>query len=163
MKNIECSNSDEQDFSVSDNINCNVCSSTFQEVNQLNEHMVGHKRKRNTRTFSYDLNEKKAKVKLLKGAKREKHLDVEVKSTCVNMRFSDGAYHEVVLPFLREWHGQVDKPFKMMGADINIAESDAGVDKSEKHMDTKLVVFVNDERIVLHAYNGTQNLMVQFC
>ena len=58
-------------------------------------------------------------------------------------------------------HGQVDKPFKMMGADINIVESDAGVDKSNKHMDTKLVVFVNDERIVLHAYNGTQNLMVQ--
>ena len=161
MKNIECSSSDQQDFSVSDNINCNMCSSTFQEVNQLNEHMVEHKRKRNTRTFSYDLNEKKARVKLLKGAKRAKNLDVEVKSTCVNMRFSDGAYHEVVLPFLREWHGLVDKPFKMMGADINIAESDAGVDKSEKHMDTKLVVFVNDERIVLHAYNGTQNLMVQ--
>ena len=45
-----------------------MCSSMFQEVNQLNEHMVEHKRKRNTRTFSYDLNEKKARVKA--GAKR---------------------------------------------------------------------------------------------
>ena len=88
VKNIECSSSDQQDFSVSDSINCNMCSSTFQEVNQLNEHMVEHKRKRNTRTFSYDLNEKKARVKLLKGAKRAKNLDVEIKSTCVNMRFS---------------------------------------------------------------------------
>ena len=161
MKNIECSSSNQKDFSVSENINCNVCSRTFEEENELKDHMIEHKGKRRTRAFSYDLNEKKAKMKLLKGAKRVKHLDVELKSTCVNMRFSDGAYHEVVLPFLRDWHQQVDKPFKMMGIDVKVVESDAGVDNSEKHMDTKLVVFVNEERIVLHAYNGTQNLMVQ--
>ena len=28
-------------------------------------------------------------------------------------------------------------------------------------MDTKLVIFVNNDRLVLHAYNATQNLMIQ--
>ena len=164
MMKIECSTSNQEEFSVSEIRNCAVCDATFEEESLLTEHMMNHKqmkRKTRTRAFNYELNEKKAKMKLLKGAKREKHLDVEIKSTCVNMRFSDGSYHEVVLPFLREWHKQVDKPFKMMDFDIKIVESDAGVDNSEKHMDTKIVVFVNDDRIVLHAYNGTQNLMVQ--
>jgi hypothetical protein len=49
----------------------------------------------------------------------------------------------------------------MMDFDIKIVESDVGVDNLDKHMDTKIVVFVNDERIVLHAYNSTQNLMVK--
>ena len=51
---------------------------------------------------------------------------------------TDGAYFEVVLPLLKQWH-----------------------DVTEKHMDTKLVVFAGNDRLVLHAYNGTQNLMVQ--
>ena len=162
MMKIECTTSNQGEFSVSDNRNCTVCHATFEEEGQVEEHMMKNKRmKRKTRAFSYELNEKRAKNKLLKGAKREKHLDVETKSTCVNMRFSDGSYHEVVLPFLREWHKQVEKPFRMMDFDIKIVESDAGVDNLDKHMDTKIVVFVNDERIVLHAYNGTQNLMVQ--
>ena len=59
---------------------------------------------RKNRNFDYDLNEKKAKAKLLKGARRAKHLNIEIKSGCVNMRFSDGAYFEVVLPLLRNWH-----------------------------------------------------------
>ena len=44
---------------------------------------------------------------------------------------------------------------------IDILEVDAGIDNSDKHMDTKLIITVNKDRIVLHAYNGTQNLMVQ--
>ena len=119
MMKIECSTSNQEEFAVSENSNCTVCHATFEEVSQLKEHMMKHKQmKRKTRAFNYELNEKKAKMKLLKGAKREKHLDVEIKSTCVNVRFSDGSYHEVLLPFLREWHKQVDKPFRMMDLDI---------------------------------------------
>ena len=45
--------------------------------------------------------------------------------------------------------------------DVKIIEVDVGIENSDKHIDTKLVVMVNDDRLVLHAYNGTQNLMVQ--
>ena len=102
------------------------------------------------------MNEKRAKTKLLK-----EHLDVDVKSGCVNMRFSDGSYFEVVLPVLREWHGHVGKTLKIGEIEVKVDEADPGIDNSAKHMDTKLVMTVNNNRLVLHAYNGTQNLMVQ--
>ena len=55
------------------------------------------------RVFGYALNHKRAKAKLLKGAKRDKNLNVEVKSGCVNLRFDDGSYFGIILPLLREW------------------------------------------------------------
>ena len=44
---------------------------------------------------------------------------------------------------------------------MKVETADPGIDNSEKHMDTKLVIIVKNNRLVLHAYNGTQNLMVQ--
>ena len=89
------------------------------------------------------------------------HLDVEIKSGCVNMRFSDGAYFEVVLPLLREWHKREKESFVINDVTVKVEEVDAGIDNTDKHMDTKLIVTANNDRIVFHAYNGTQNLMVQ--
>ena len=37
------------------------------------------------RDFSYTLNKKKTKAKLLRGAKRTKNLDIEIKSGCANL------------------------------------------------------------------------------
>ena len=119
------------------------------------------KARRSARTFNFDLNEKKAKAKLLKGANRRNHLDIEVKSGCVNMRFSDGSYHKVLLPLVREWQNLVDEPFQLDDIEIKIEAVDAGSENSDKHMDTKLVFFANNDRLVMHAYNGTQNLMIQ--
>ena len=52
------------------------------------------------RSFGYALNIKKAKAKLIKGAKRTSNLEIEVKTGCINLRFSGGAYREVVMPVL---------------------------------------------------------------
>ena len=124
----------------------------------MNELVLG---KRNGRTFKYELNERRAKSKLLKGAKRTNHLDIEIKTGCVNMRFSDGSYHDVLLPVLREWQGLSNKPFMLEDIEVKVDEVESGIENSEKIMDTKLIVFANNDRLVLHAYNGTQNLMVQ--
>ena len=48
-----------------------------------------------------------------------------------------------------------------MGNNIEIVEYKTGVDLSENRMDTKLVVLVNGDRLVIHSYNSTQNIMVQ--
>ena len=105
MKNIQYSASVTDDLSISENNYCVVCEATFEEENELKDHMMKHKKvNRKARTFSYDMNEKKAKLKLLKGANRKTDLNIEIKPTCVNMRFSDGAYHEIVMPLLRQWH-----------------------------------------------------------
>ena len=48
------------------------------------------------RFFNYTLNNKRAKAKLLKGAQKEKNLDIDIRSGCVNLRFNNGSYYEVI-------------------------------------------------------------------
>ena len=36
-----------------------------------------------------------------------------------------------------------------------------GTENSDKHVDTKLIIMCGNDRLVIHVYNGTQNLMVQ--
>ena len=64
---------------------------------------------KNERVFPYALNMKRAKTKLLRGGKRTKNMDIEIKTACVNMRFDDGSYHEVVLPILKIWQERLDE------------------------------------------------------
>ena len=112
------------------------------------------------RVFDYALNKKKAKAKLLKGAKRE-NLDVEIKNGCVNLLFSDGAYFVLVLPLMRLWNRKVNEVFIVNETEIKVIEIDTGIEETGNHVDTKIVIMANNQRFVLHAYNGTQNLMVQ--
>ena len=92
---------------------CAECGISFENRTQLKSHMMNEhiQSRRNGRALPYVLNKKRANVKLLKGATRENNLDVEVKSGCVNLRFSDGAYFGVVLPLLRDWNRNVINPF----------------------------------------------------
>ena len=159
MKAIQQTNTNQCETPVSLKNPCDLSEEKSQFL--THESKIFAPARRNGREFSYTLNTKRAKAKLLKGAQRRNHLDVEVKSGCVNLRFSDGAYFEVVLPLLKQWHEQVGKTFMVKNIEVNVAEADPGIDVTEKHIDTKLVVFVNNDRLVLHAYNGTQNLMVQ--
>ena len=96
------------------------------------------------RAFSYEMNRKRTRTKLLKGAKRSKHLEVEVKSSCVNLRFNDGSYYEVILPLLKEWHSKVNSLIKINDQDIHIIEIEKGFEKSKKHVDTKLVIVLDE-------------------
>ena len=114
----------------------------------------------NGRVFNYAINKKRAKSKLLKGAKRS-NLDVELKPGCVNLRFCDGAFYVIVLPLIKDWNKKVNETIKIDDIEVKIIEAHAGVENSEHHVDTKFVVHANGDRLVLHAYNGTQNLMVQ--
>ena len=111
------------------------------------------------RTFSYVLNDKKTKEKLLKGAKRMKNIEVETKDGCSTLLFSDGSYLKTVLPLLKSW--QNNETVLIDLNHVKIEEIEAGFDNSQKHMDTKIVIFVDNCRLVLHAYNTTQKLMIQ--
>ena len=113
------------------------------------------------RVFNYVVNNKRAKAKLLKGAKRGKHLVVESKNGCVNLIFSDGSYLETVLPLLKSWHQKVNEKILLNNTEIEVVEFDVGIEDSQKHIDTKLVIVSNNCRLVLHAYNSTQKIMIQ--
>ena len=77
------------------------------------------------------------------------------------MRFSDGAYKEVVMPLICEWRRNVGKSINLFEHEIEIVECSSGLDLKAKHIDTKIVVLANNVRFVIHVYNGTQNFMVQ--
>ena len=113
------------------------------------------------RVFDYTLNQKRAKAKLLKGAKKEKNLDVEIRPGCVNLRFDNGSYYELILPLLRAWLQKVNQVVRIGDTEIKIIEAYAGKENTGNHVDTKLVVMHKNDRLVFHAYNGTQNLMIQ--
>ena len=113
------------------------------------------------RLFKYSLNDKRAKSNLLKGAQRTQHLETEFKSGCVNVRFSDGAYHEIVLPLLKTWLQNCNKEFVINGSTLRIIEAEEGKDVSARHVDTKIVMMFDNEKVVIHAYNTTQNVSVQ--
>ena len=112
------------------------------------------------RVFEYSMNKRRANAKLLQGAKA-KNLDVEVKSGCVNLRFSDGSYFKLILPLIKAWQQKVDEIVQINENEIKIVEVEAGKEQTGSHFDTKLVVMNKGDRLVLHAYNSTQNLMVQ--
>ena len=80
MMEIQLLSSSKSETPFSVIIPCDQCSDSFEDEYQLQTHVIqAHVRsKRNGRTFSYALNPKRAKTKLLKGAKR-KHLEVEIK------------------------------------------------------------------------------------
>ena len=141
-----------------------VLSNSKSTIIQINDDAIevsNDKKSMNGRVFAYTLNEKRAKRNLLKGAEKENNLEVEIKSGNTNLRFSVGSYHEVLLPLLSSWSEEVGNTHYFCNNEMKIIEFEAGSDKSDKHVDTKLVIMFNNDRLTLHAYNSTQNLMVQ--
>ena len=129
--------------------NVEVCNLNFESDNK------------DERNFTYVLNDKKAKEKLLKGAKRAKNLEVEAKDGCITLLFNDGSYIKTVIPLLKSWQRNINGTVLIDSNQVKIEEIDTGFDSSQKHMDTKLVIYANNSRLVLHAYNTTQKLMIQ--
>ena len=73
---------------------------TNSEMAMVNVHIDNHV---DERAFDYVLNKKKAKSKLLKGAKRESHLELDFKPGCAILSFSDGSYFQLILPLMKDW------------------------------------------------------------
>ena len=96
-----------------------------------------------------------------KGANKTSDLKIEMKTGNTNLRFRGGAYCEVVLPLLYSWYVAVGNTVKVNDTEISIIEHEIGSEITNKHVDTKITVMIGDIRLVLHAYNSSQNLMVQ--
>ena len=111
--------------------------------------------------FPYALNIKKPKAKLLKGAKRSKNMEIEIKRGCTNMRFDDGSFFEVVIPLLNLWKEKLNEDIIIDQSVIEIIEVEEGMEVSAKSVDCKVVALFNKDIITLHSYKTTQNLMVQ--
>ena len=114
----------------------------------------------NKRTFEYNMNDKAAKAKLVKGAKREAFEVVKNQSSC-NLDFSVGSWNHIVLPtiqYLNKIRGE--KTCTVGTLEVKVASVKTGKDIIGKHIDTQIVFYSNRDKIVCHFYNTTQRILV---
>ena len=106
------------------------------------------------------MNEKAAKNKLLKGAKRTPFV-LEENSLSSNLVFSLGAWFNTVLPSIIYWtQASGDKTCKVGDYIIKVGGAKAGKDNENKHIDTQMIFFADKDKIVCHFYNTTQRILV---
>ena len=114
----------------------------------------------NRRTFEYNLNDKAAKAKLLKGARREP-FEVVVNQTSCNLVFSVGGWKQVVQPTI-EYLNQIKglKTCKVGSIEVKVVSVKTGKDVVGKHIDHQITFFSSKEKVVCHFYNTTQLILV---
>ena len=113
-----------------------------------------------SRTFVYNMSDKAAKNKLIKGAKRPPFEMVE-NTASYTLMFSIGAWNHVVLPSIKYWN-QVKgtRSCKLDSMEVNIASIEMGKEAGGRHMDTLVVFYANRDKVVCHLYNTTQRILV---
>ena len=112
------------------------------------------------RKFEYNMNDKTAKSKLIKGAKREA-FEVENNQSSSNLIFSVGSWNHLVLPTIHYWNSSNSpKTCENEGIEVKIVSVKTGRDVMGKHIDTQVIFSVNREKAVCHLYNTTQKILV---
>ena len=112
------------------------------------------------RSFQYELNQKQAKAKLIKGAKRNA-FDVENKSNSINLIFNLGSWSNVVLPSIIYWNQIKDEGACKIGSSIiRVASVRSGIEAGGNHVDTQIVFFSNRDKVTCHFYNTTQLILI---
>ena len=130
---------------------------SVQELIKDSEVVIPNEKKR---SFEYNLNDKAAKSKLLKGAKR-KPFEIKENTASCNLVFSIGTWHNVVLPSIKYWDSiKGEKTCDTGIISVRVASVSACEDASKKHIDTLLVFYANRDKVVCHLYNTTQLILV---
>ena len=112
------------------------------------------------RQFDYKLNDKNAKSKLLKAAKRIP-FEIVKNTGSMNLVFNVGSWNNIVLPSIRYWN-QVkgEQTCKVGGSTVRIASVKTGMETGGKHVDTQIVFFIDRDKVTCHFYNTTLLILV---
>ena len=117
------------------------------------------KRGEKKRVFEYKLDDKAAKAKMVKGAKRIP-FEVAANSSSSNLNFSLGAWSNVVLPSIRYLTQAKGSSCRVVDIIIKIADIKTGVDASGNQVDTQIIFFIDRDKVTCHFYNTTQRILV---
>ena len=102
------------------------------------------------RSFKYELNEKAAKSKLVKGA-RMLPFEIVKNVGSSNLVFNLGAWEKVVKPSVKYWSQNIgDKTCKIGQTVVRVASVKEGTEAHGKHIDTQIVFYVNRDKAVCH-------------
>ena len=113
-----------------------------------------------TRRLEYELNDKVATAKLLKGAKRMP-IEIEENSTSSNIICSAGAWFHVVQPSASYWNDvKGEKTCKVGEYTIKVGGVKEGKERNGKHLNTKIVFYADRDKIVCHLYKTTQLILI---
>ena len=111
-------------------------------------------------TDDYELNDKSAKSKLVKGSKRIP-FEVEKNSSSCTMIFSVGAWLVAVLPAIRYWNEiKGDKTCKVGDKVIKVSGIKSGKDVNGMCVVSQVVFYIDRDKVVLHLYNTTQRILI---
>ena len=113
------------------------------------------------RNFNFKLTDKKAKSNLLKSA-NGRHFEVETKQMSKLLKFSPGAYLQVVKPLLNQYIKIHENQNTILenGFEIIVHDLREGQELNNKNVDTKIELSVNKQKVIMHCYNTTQNILV---
>ena len=113
-----------------------------------------------TRKFTYKLNEKATRNKLIKGARRIP-FDVVENSSSINLLFNLGSWSEIVMPSILYWEKVKEtKTCRIGDKVVKIIDVKAGKEVTRSHVDTQISFLMNNDKIMLHCYNTTQLILV---
>ena len=120
------------------------------EVNQVVEN----------RQFEYKMNDKNAKNKLLKAAKRTS-FEIVRNTSSINLVFNIGSWNHIVLPSICYWNKlKGDQTCKVGRSIVRIASVKTGIEAGGKHVDTQIVFFIDRDKVTCHFYNTTLLILV---
>ena len=143
---------------------CNDCEINFKSEYHLETHMKTSQHVIQSglnRKFSYKLNQKNAKKKLLQGASKNPYVK-EQKSTCVVLTFNDGSYFYSVLPLIEDWKMRKASGENIVGDnhEIRVTEVKSGKEEGGMCVDVLLKFEINNSKVAVHCYNTKQKMLV---
>ena len=109
--------------------------------------------------FKYKLNKVRTQRKIYEGSLRKPY-ERENKKGSIVLIFSDGAFKEVVLTAIDDLKNGPNT-FRVQNEDVEKITIDPRKELTGKHIDTKIHFKVNGNKIIIHAYNSRQKLLVQ--
>ena len=134
---------------------CNPCDEDFADETEFKDHILTTLHRgppaEGTCNFKYKLTSQKAKNNLRKGANRD-HFNVEYKQGATNVDFSDGSWLLVAFPEILKWK-EIREIIHFNDTLIKVVETKEGKEKTGKSIDHKIEFLMNEQKIVLHAYN----------
>ena len=111
-------------------------------------------------TFDYKLNDKAAKAKIVKGAKRIA-FEIQENSTSTTLVFSSGSWQVAALPAANYWNQvKCDLTCKVGEITIKVGGVKSGKDVSGNNVVNQVVFYVDRNKVVCHMYNTTQRILV---
>ena len=137
-----------------------TCIVEFQSIKDLVKDSETVVSEENGRQFEYNLDEKNAKMKLLKGAKRSP-FEIVKNNGSINLVFNLGSWKTIVSPSILYWKQvKSEMTCKVGQSSVKLASVKTGRDVVGKHVDTQIIFFIDREKAVCHFYNTTQLILV---